>query len=444
MAVLVALIRGFARRRRGRHRQLLGRPDPQHALHPAAAVARAGAGARLAGRGADLRGPRDGAAARPARRRRRAAVTEQTHRARAGRVAGRDQAARHERRRLLQRQLRAPVREPDAALQLPRDARDPADPGRALLHLRRAWSKDRRQGWALLARDAGDLRPAAAGVRSRPSRRGNPLLAALGVDQAPAPLQAGGNMEGKEVRFGIANTALWADRDDRRVERLGQRDARQLHAARRPGADVADAARRGRLRRRRLRALRHAHLRDHRRVHRRADGRAHAGVPRQEDRGLRDEDGVAGRSCCRRRAVLVGTAHRVLVPAGTARARQPRPARLQRDPLRLLLAARTTTAPPSPGSPRTAPFYTTALGVVHAGRPLLGDRPGARRSPARWRARSTCRRAPARCPRTRRCSSACWSAPSCSSARSPSSRRSRSARSSSTCTLSGALSEIAP
>ena len=38
--------------------------------------------------------------------------------------------------------------------------------------------------------------------------RGNPLLA--GVDQTPSSLQAGGNMEGKEVRFGIANSALFA------------------------------------------------------------------------------------------------------------------------------------------------------------------------------------------------------------------------------------------
>lgn len=38
--------------------------------------------------------------------------------------------------------------------------------------------------------------------------RGNPLLA--GTDQHVTALQAGGNMEGKEVRFGIANTALWA------------------------------------------------------------------------------------------------------------------------------------------------------------------------------------------------------------------------------------------
>jgi K+-transporting ATPase ATPase A chain len=38
--------------------------------------------------------------------------------------------------------------------------------------------------------------------------RGNPLLAS--TDQRVSALQAGGNMEGKEVRFGIANTALWA------------------------------------------------------------------------------------------------------------------------------------------------------------------------------------------------------------------------------------------
>jgi potassium-transporting ATPase potassium-binding subunit len=38
--------------------------------------------------------------------------------------------------------------------------------------------------------------------------RGNPLF--RGVDQAPSALQSGGNMEGKETRFGIADSALWA------------------------------------------------------------------------------------------------------------------------------------------------------------------------------------------------------------------------------------------
>jgi K+-transporting ATPase ATPase A chain len=40
--------------------------------------------------------------------------------------------------------------------------------------------------------------------------RGNPLLTAAGADQRASQLAPGGNMEGKEVRFGIVNTALWA------------------------------------------------------------------------------------------------------------------------------------------------------------------------------------------------------------------------------------------
>src|SRR5204862_4992987 len=40
--------------------------------------------------------------------------------------------------------------------------------------------------------------------------RGNPMLAAAGADQTATAASPGGNMEGKEVRFGIANTALFA------------------------------------------------------------------------------------------------------------------------------------------------------------------------------------------------------------------------------------------
>ena len=39
---------------------------------------------------------------------------------------------------------------------------------------------------------------------------GNPQFAALGIDQAASAMQPGGNMEGKEVRFGIANSTIWA------------------------------------------------------------------------------------------------------------------------------------------------------------------------------------------------------------------------------------------
>jgi potassium-transporting ATPase potassium-binding subunit len=68
---------------------------------------------------------------------------------------------------------------------------------------------DTRQGRAILAAMTivfvGLLAVAYAAEQN-----GNPILARLGVDQAAGDLQPGGNMEGKEVRFGIANSALWA------------------------------------------------------------------------------------------------------------------------------------------------------------------------------------------------------------------------------------------
>jgi K+-transporting ATPase ATPase A chain len=41
-------------------------------------------------------------------------------------------------------------------------------------------------------------------------QEGNPAFTAMGVDQIQSVVNPGGNMEGKEVRFGIANSALWA------------------------------------------------------------------------------------------------------------------------------------------------------------------------------------------------------------------------------------------
>ncbi|MBS1114278.1 MAG: kdpA [Nitrospirae bacterium] len=62
---------------------------------------------------------------------------------------------------------------------------------------------DKRQGWALLAAMLIIFIPFLILCYSA-EHVGNPLLTGLGVDAA------GGNMEGKEVRFGIANSALWA------------------------------------------------------------------------------------------------------------------------------------------------------------------------------------------------------------------------------------------
>jgi len=64
-----------------------------------------------------------------------------------------------------------------------------------------------RHGWAVFAAMA-ILFFAGVAVAYSAEAHGNPLLA--GADQRVTSLQPGGNMEGKEVRFGIANTALWA------------------------------------------------------------------------------------------------------------------------------------------------------------------------------------------------------------------------------------------
>lgn len=68
---------------------------------------------------------------------------------------------------------------------------------------------DTRQGWAIFA---AFLIMSLAGVLVCYGfeQAGNPILAKLGVQTAATPAQAGGNMEGKEVRFGIANSTLWA------------------------------------------------------------------------------------------------------------------------------------------------------------------------------------------------------------------------------------------
>ena len=68
---------------------------------------------------------------------------------------------------------------------------------------------DTRQGWAVLAAmTIVFVAMLALCVGSEQS--GNPLLAKQGVDQTASAMQAGGNMEGKETRFGVVNSALWA------------------------------------------------------------------------------------------------------------------------------------------------------------------------------------------------------------------------------------------
>jgi K+-transporting ATPase ATPase A chain len=68
---------------------------------------------------------------------------------------------------------------------------------------------DTRQGWAILAAMT-IIFVVLLSVTVWAEQAGNPTIASLGVDITQSNINPGGNMEGKEVRFGVANSALWA------------------------------------------------------------------------------------------------------------------------------------------------------------------------------------------------------------------------------------------
>ena len=79
----------------------------------------------------------------------------------------------------------------------------------ALCYTFGAMVNDTRQGWAVLAAMTIIFLPLLLGVYAAESS-GTPLYQQLGVDTAASELQPGGNMEGKETRFGIASSTTWA------------------------------------------------------------------------------------------------------------------------------------------------------------------------------------------------------------------------------------------
>ncbi|MCG3203612.1 MAG: Potassium-transporting ATPase potassium-binding subunit [Elusimicrobia bacterium] len=81
--------------------------------------------------------------------------------------------------------------------------------GAALCYTFGAMVKDTRQGWAVLAAMLVIFVPM-LWLCTAQEQAGNPLLSKLGIDQTASALQAGGNMEGKEVRYGVASSAIWA------------------------------------------------------------------------------------------------------------------------------------------------------------------------------------------------------------------------------------------
>ena len=173
IAVAIAVIRGFA----GRSVRTIGNfyadlvRGVLYVLLPLSIDRRARAG--LAGHAAEPR---------PLCRRHHARGQSTGAGAGAGRRADRDQAARHQRRRVLQRQLRPSLREPDAALEPARDGLHPADPGGVLLHLRQDGARPP-PGLGDLRRHGGPLRrrarppstpPSGWATRCWPKRRSTP------------------------------------------------------------------------------------------------------------------------------------------------------------------------------------------------------------------------------------------------------------------------------
>ncbi len=157
-----------------RARQLLGRPGPRHDPHPAAHLGDRRDHADRRRRDPELPPPRSGrhhAGRRPA-----------DHHRWSGRQPGSHQGTRHQRRRLLQRQLRAPVREPDHVDELAGDLPAAGDQLLAAAHVRphgrqqEAGLRDRRGHGDAGAdqRRVHDVVPAAA-PRHRPDlgRRGD-------------------------------------------------------------------------------------------------------------------------------------------------------------------------------------------------------------------------------------------------------------------------------
>ena len=81
--------------------------------------------------------------------------------------------------------------------------------GAGLTYTLGSMTGSQKHGWAVLAAMVAVFLGGVL-VAYWSEARGNPILAGLGTDQTASAMHTGGNMEGKEVRFGLANSALFA------------------------------------------------------------------------------------------------------------------------------------------------------------------------------------------------------------------------------------------
>jgi K+-transporting ATPase ATPase A chain len=129
-----------------------------------------------------------------------------------GGLADRDQTARHERRRRFNANSAAPFENPTPFSNFLEAVSILLIPA-ALTYTFGKMAGKTAQGWALFAA-MSIIMLAGAFFAYGAEQTGNPTLASAGVDQAYHTgdnASAGGNMEGKEVRFGIADSAIWAN-----------------------------------------------------------------------------------------------------------------------------------------------------------------------------------------------------------------------------------------
>ena len=217
-------------------------------------------------------------------------VSRTDHRAGSGGLAGNHQGVRHQRRRLLQREQRA------SRLRTRRRCRIFLECSRifaisaGLTYTLGRMTGSQRHGWAVWAAMAFLF---VAGVTTVYWAKRGAIRCCAGADQRATAMQSGGNMEGKEVRFGIANSALFAtvttDASCGAVN--GWHDSFTPLGGLVPLVNIMlsevifGGVGAGH--------VRHADLRHPGGLHRRPDGRPHAGVPGQEDRSVRREDGDA-------------------------------------------------------------------------------------------------------------------------------------------------------
>ena len=192
IVLAVALIRGFARASAAHHRQFLGRYHPLHALHPAADLHRLCAVPGLAGHPADARRlmsmpPRSKAPSRPSRS---GPVASQI----AIKMLGTNGGG------FFNANAAHPFENPTALSNFVQMISIFAI-GAALTNVFGRMVGNQRQGWAILA-VMGVLFIAGVAVAYWAEAHGNDAFTAMGL--------TGGNMEGKEVRFGIVASALFA------------------------------------------------------------------------------------------------------------------------------------------------------------------------------------------------------------------------------------------